>query len=544
MEINAAINAVTAQAKGVQVNQENVGRAQIQIQETVQEVVMPPAVQTQDAAANATPTPVQNIAEVLELLGFMPTRENIDIVARLISVNLPATKENILRLNQAQKLAGDQKIALFLVENGIRISPKNAEALKALAGGEVKLLQGLEEIARTVENLPNETLREELIQIFTVDAAESLPAPEIKVMANLGAAPEGLTRQNSTENASLPETVVQPQETLHQSEPAEGNAGIVKTYPRPAEPVATNSEAFQTETVGNTAASRPEQAEPPSPAPMRLSNAVQTENAKNENITSAAERNRTAAPDFVAEKENIIRNASLSEKTTTDRSAKMKTDKTGIIGAAVEKPSTKAEKSSFLDKLISKYSVKPESDKPEDLSVRLNKLREDMARAAGRLPKQGEEGQIFAKLDRITKSIELFNEIKKVYYLQFPVTVENREANAELYVFRDKREKSEKPGSSQSALLSLDFANLGHFEAYIQKNGKSVLCRFKAGEEAAALISGEIARLSEMLAEKGFNLDGYTFSKLSEPFTILDAGPPAANGAFDAAGLYRVDIKA
>jgi hypothetical protein len=85
--------------------------------------------------------------------------------------------------------------------------------------------------------------------------------------------------------------------------------------------------------------------------------------------------------------------------------------------------------------------------------------------------------------------------------------------------------------------------NLGHFEAYIQKNGESVNCRFKAGEHTKKTVETSILNLSNRLKSKGFKLDAWSFLEESEPFTPLD--PEPETGGKQAGGeLVNLDLKA
>lgn len=133
--------------------------------------------------------------------------------------------------------------------------------------------------------------------------------------------------------------------------------------------------------------------------------------------------------------------------------------------------------------------------------------------------------QILNDINNITNTNDFAAQIKNMHFVQMPVTINNTTVNAELYVFNNKRGKN-KVSNSTSALISLNLAFLGHFEAYIQNVNRKITCQFRIeSKHVQSLIEKNINSLSNGLKQYNYSLNQISFKKTDETFSILNAEP-------------------
>ncbi len=132
------------------------------------------------------------------------------------------------------------------------------------------------------------------------------------------------------------------------------------------------------------------------------------------------------------------------------------------------------------------------------------------------------------EINNIIKTIEFTSQIKDSAYFQLPIIINDNQTTAELYVF--KNNKKNKNSKSSSAVISLDLAFLGHFEAYINKTDRNILCQFKTeNKNIEQLISSKLNELNSLLKKYNYNLLQVSFKPLEENFSILSKEPALEN---------------
>ncbi|GHU60884.1 hypothetical protein AGMMS49975_30010 [Clostridia bacterium] len=106
-------------------------------------------------------------------------------------------------------------------------------------------------------------------------------------------------------------------------------------------------------------------------------------------------------------------------------------------------------------------------------------------------------------------------------YTAIPVNINGEAKNAELYVFRDKKNRNGQNGQS-SVLIALDFAELRRVEIFISKVADSLSFQIKSDRPATlAAIGGEFEKLKTMLSAIGYSVSNVSLLDLSERFTVL-----------------------
>jgi len=132
--------------------------------------------------------------------------------------------------------------------------------------------------------------------------------------------------------------------------------------------------------------------------------------------------------------------------------------------------------------------------------------------------------EVSKEINNIINNLEFASQLKDTAYFQLPIIINDNPSTAELFIFKNKN-KNKNKGSS-SAVVALDLAFLGHFEAYISKTDRNISCQFKTeSKEIEKLISSKIKELNLMLKKYNYNLQQVTYKELDEKFSILSKEP-------------------
>ncbi|MBR1737449.1 MAG: flagellar hook-length control protein FliK [Firmicutes bacterium] len=171
------------------------------------------------------------------------------------------------------------------------------------------------------------------------------------------------------------------------------------------------------------------------------------------------------------------------------------------------------------------FSMRPKDISSDKVNEFFNKLSESLSLAKKLLAEsntqQGE--QISKNIDSVRENIDFMSALKNTQLLQIPVTINNMETTADLYVFTNKKNQRKSNGKSANAQLSLDLAFLGHLEVYIQKKSSDVNCQFRIeNDDIEMLIKSNIDKLTDYLNDYSLKLSGCSFKTLDTPFTLTD----------------------
>ena len=503
----------------------------------------------------ATP---ENMADALKLLGFRPTPENLGFAVKLVENGLAVTAENMRMLNRGVRLTDDVNLAVFMMRNMIPVNVKNAEILKALSANELQVMNLLGEIAEGLEALPEGAVKMRLMAALTGENIEAVPL-------NSGQSGPGQPSVNQT--GALQTEISQTMVSL-----LETGQGPEGSKPAPSEIVQetlsqtnTGRQEGPVQPQANTGGAdlRPE-SQPQNPQIQgQTSSGQQSQGAQ----TSGSQPNNIQAQQTPAS-QNLVnvetpsppgaegaRGENLQEYINSSGETVRGGGQEPGRGASLPQASLlqdplrqegRAEKQGLLVKILNRFGIDPRKNSQEEMNTRLNELREAVFEGKQILSDISDEGghnRLFEVMDRLERCLDFFNELKRVVYVQIPFMAGDEGRNMGLYVFRDKGKKNS-AGGKQSALLSLDFPVLGHFEAYIQKNGPSVTIRFKTEDEIRPAVAGSVHELAEMLESVGYRLDSYAFDERNEPFALSDEEPLAEQGRKGFEDNMNLDIKA
>lgn len=105
-------------------------------------------------------------------------------------------------------------------------------------------------------------------------------------------------------------------------------------------------------------------------------------------------------------------------------------------------------------------------------------------------------------------------------FMQIPFMLENEKKQGDLYVF--KKKKNSKPSEDQmSALLSLDYAALGHIEIFINKVKQTLSLDFKATDShSLKVIEANAHSLLNYLSASGYTIGGLSYKIIENKFNV------------------------
>ena len=101
-------------------------------------------------------------------------------------------------------------------------------------------------------------------------------------------------------------------------------------------------------------------------------------------------------------------------------------------------------------------------------------------------------------------------------YFIFPMLVENKQTQGEIYFFKPKK-TAKKDQNNMYIVLALDLPHLSNIEIHINKQGKNILLTINVeNEEVKKHISQYMPKLNEQIQGLGFSVNGVTWGLLGE----------------------------
>lgn len=448
------------------------------------------------------------ISDTLFSLGIKNTAENKEIVKLLLNNSYPVTKENFQLLNQALKIVGADKPenALFFLNNGIKPSFKTADNIASYVNQEIKISNQLSELTDSLMNIENtDTLKKAFSALNLSNSNEQLT----KELENLPVLKENTLNliENEIKNLDLASSNINNTE-LNQATNQENQTQATITNNIQNQANSTNELSTQTEQSDKLKAF--------------IENNVKDilESIKNDIKSGDTDKlieNLKSNPKLMSEFKDISSKELLAKlfdtfpKLEKPLSDLLKT-KDNIKKAVEKEFFIDADKNSNENKLSKHLS---------DISEKLTQLK-----TALNAEENQNNLQSLKLIDNINNNFKFSSMLQNTVFLQFPVTINNEKTTAELYVFKDKKNKKPKKAGQASALIALDTAYLGHLEAYVQKNNQSITCQFRLqSDEIQKLVSQNISSLNAYLSNYNLSLENVSYKKINEPFTVVDNEP-------------------
>lgn len=158
--------------------------------------------------------------------------------------------------------------------------------------------------------------------------------------------------------------------------------------------------------------------------------------------------------------------------------------------------------------LMKNNAVKPYYEQLYEQNEKLHELAEEL----------GKSGEAMAKQTQgLKQNVSFMNQMNQIFpYVQLPLKFHDKNVHSELYVYKNRRNKTGQDGEV-SALLHLDLEQLGTMDIYVAQNRQHVSAKFYMENDSVVSFIGEnISVLEEKLKEKGFVVSTEVLKKEKE----------------------------
>ena len=459
------------------------------------------------------------IRDVLLAFGYKPSPQILMLTELMLHNGFPITRENLEIADKAFKLVGDNppKI-LFFLENQIWPTPQTAEALENLAGQKTELSNA---VTALFDSYFTENAFSDTKAIFNLFEAVFKNISKQQVFPQISYTDTPL---NNTEVESVSKNTI-PVFGFDHSAPIDDVLLAGDRTPL--------SDAFI-------------QAPEGIPKAPDMFSAVNDEFiAKNAEIIDLAKNIIENAKDISARSEiinTLIKTHPEMEKEIINLSLELdKKESMPLKGSDIEHIFTALTKlfngsererifdllkiaspkstAQIKEALALKFALLPEEFSKAEYNSLIRELSDSVARLyeqpSARTP----------ELTELRDNLLFLNQIKDSYYVQIPLVFADKRTTGELYVFKKKMKKNK---DSVSALIALDTANLGRFESYIVKQGKTIDFQFRLDNPfAEKMIRENFNLLGYALESLGYTISSVSYTDLRDKFNILATEPGA-----------------
>ena len=244
----------------------------------------------------------------------------------------------------------------------------------------------------------------------------------------------------------------------------------------------------------------------------------------NENVTGEKILSREALPEKVITR---ILNESMMEKLPELKDLIQCDEFKEVLQKAVE-----------TRLLLNPEEVTKENVKAyyEKLDFQMEKLHE----IANELGKQ--DNGVLKNTSSIRQNVDYMNQLNQLYsYVQIPLKLSGQNANSELYVMKNKKNKRENK-ESFTALLHLDMEKMGSMDIFITMERKKVAVRFYVEKTSTAMFLEENhGPFVEKLGEKGFQITAEFEMKPEEKNMVEEFTKGEVEAVFE--NKYSFDIR-
>lgn len=133
------------------------------------------------------------------------------------------------------------------------------------------------------------------------------------------------------------------------------------------------------------------------------------------------------------------------------------------------------------------------------------------------------DSNVLRSVNCIKNTIDFMKNIDETkLFIQIPILINGKAENCELYVFKNKK-GNKKYDKNSSVLLSLNTANLGKTDIFIEKSEFNVRFQFRLEKaEILKIIKNNIKTLELLLKSKGLNLVAVSYIDKNEKFKMLE----------------------
>ncbi len=451
----------------------------------------------------------QHLENVLKDLGEL-SKENLKFAKALLDSNLPVNKDTLATLKRSMALFGkadDSALdkSMLMLKNEMTVNIKNTESVNNLLDRQQNITKNLENIDTLISQLGNEPIAQELKQLLS------------DIVGNSGIQ-NNLVKGETKNLETLTDVAKLVGETLLDEDSQLLNQSKLNDDGLSLEDNVSSLKSSLKSTDNQDAENN-------------ISKSMQNPTAENADTEADSIKNLLSK---LQNKDTDLNLKGLQNPENIDKIKELASkDNAKDVTNTLLKNLTKNEGEELLEKAIAKnFGVDENIATPKELEKHINDKLDKLDRALELLknnPNTEKNAEVIKNLEKeittIKDKLTFASEIKDNVFVQIPFTLNNKSTNGELIVFKDKRNKRQNKDYS-SALVSLDTANLGLFEAYVVKKQSKVDIQFRfVNDFVKDLVQSNAPKLDTMLKSKSVSINSLSFKKIDEPFSIIQEEP-------------------
>ena len=477
------------------------------------------------------------VRDALTTLGVTPNANNIRLALALIEKQIPVTKENMQRAAQGARLLGNETLEkmLFFLENDIPVAPRLTSVFDSLLSGQFKINEQLQGLVDGLRSLSDNGLGIRLADILVRGEAAlnqgelaaklshavvskfgaALPPEQISAMIHHAFSNPHLREQGVAQLAEML-TKQLPDAREHVAEASQTRTNFTQIINNNRENLAvwlaqnirgdtTDAQRFTEllrEVLANAGTAAKEMASTQSGVKAALAAVFDGDNAQLAKTMEAMGLARGLA---------LEPDGGSSAKTSEGAAAQASAPARDALAELAQKlsftPNANGKLSDFLERFIN------------DTRANFELARQVLAQSEAANAADGT--RLMTRISAICDNMEFTSFIRNNLYAQIPVMMGEHSASAELYVFRDKNRRGQ-TGGYASALVAIDTAGMGRFEAYVVKRERALSCQFRLeNEDVQSHVASHLDELRETLEALDYRLENISYKKSDESFTLL-----------------------
>ncbi len=430
----------------------------------------------------------QSTHDMLRRIGIEPTTTKINIVKALVERNMPIHKETVQQIERYIHRFPEAKLEtlLFLTKNNILVSEETIQYGEQLIKGQENLSKEMVSLGRMLSTgIKNPEIRGAL-EALSISYGEHSEKKEI-ILSNIGL-----------------KTALSILTSIEQ--PADGNVRVALKENISANG-APNLNLLEQSNI--TQDGKGVQS-----SSMQVVSSNYTELSPEVNRSFEETIHRFVVPTLEPEQQKVLAEALLSFKNIMSLEELNSFFETLTLDGKTKTYIKEATAERLIEQALNQNLLlgREALEDNGQLSKHFQKVYVHLKEIIEHVSQQENGGQteeVLKTAQQIRTGIETMHQLQQNYqFVHLPLMLNQQQVNSQLYVMN--RKKQQKSADEKiTALLSLDYRNLGHLDVYVTKQMKNIELTFYVEDESTEVFLQEnMVQLQQQLIQKSFNIMG------------------------------------
>ncbi len=118
--------------------------------------------------------------------------------------------------------------------------------------------------------------------------------------------------------------------------------------------------------------------------------------------------------------------------------------------------------------------------------------------------------------------VDVMKDISQFHYMQFPIMLNNRQTQTELYVMKREAGGRKIDPEDTTLVVALDTENMGRVESIMRVMGRNVSIRMRCPAGVVPYMRAHTIDMHALLRDEGYKMVDMNVSPLTEPITPLN----------------------